>query len=315
MPTISVIVPIFNTGKYLRRCVDSILAQSIEDIEVILVDDGSTDSSAAICDEYKSKNCNIVVIHQANAGVSCARNTGLSVSTGEYIHFADSDDFLGRGFYNNIVNQMITNGADIGCCSSLVQNNKGDFVAKFDNDDFEVLSTEQAVASLLKSDKISYSLCDKLFNRKIIDGIWFRSGIYHNEDFLFCYEALKRANRITVTTHPYYHYCFNLGSAVNSTFNDRKATAIYAQSIVNKDIHKQFTSLVELADTQYYKVLIYLASQMIRSGYNNASVLSDVKNLIRNNIIRILQSDLANGYKKNALALSLGWSIFKFISR
>ncbi|MCM1139270.1 MAG: glycosyltransferase [Muribaculum sp.] len=313
-PVISTIIPVFNTGKYLRRCVDSILAQDVK-TEIILVDDGSTDDSPAICDEYESRYDNIIVVHQPNSGVSCARNAGLRLAKGKYIHFADSDDFFGGGFYKNAINQLVAKDADIYSCSSFVQNATGDFITKLDGESVELLNPEQAIGELLKSEKISYSLCDKIFSRSVLNDIYFHIKIYHNEDFMFCYEALKSARNIVVTPHPYYYYCYNPGSAVNSSFNDKKATAISAQGIVNKDIHIFFPSLIKLADAQYFKVVIYLASQMVVSGYDNENVLSEVQRLVRTNISNILHSNLAVGYKVNALALSIGWNLLKFISR
>lgn len=314
-PVVSTIIPVFNTGKYLSRCIDSILAQSIGDIEIILVDDGSTDDSPAICDEYKSKYDNIKVIHQPNSGVSIARNTGLKLANGKYIHFADSDDFWGGGFYIEAVNQLVANRGEVYCSSSYVQNHDGDFIAKSSDERIELLSTQQAVAGLLNCDKISYSLCDKLFRKSILSGVFFRQNIFHNEDFLFCYEALKEAKNVVVTSRPYYYYCFNQGSAVNSLFNDKKATALTAQKLVNRDMHKHFPSLTKLADTQYYKVVLYLALQMLRARYRNDEILSEVQHLVRSNLVSILKSDLAIGYKLNALALSCGWNILKIVSR
>lgn len=315
IPTISTIIPIYNTSKYLHRCVDSILAQNIADIEIILVDDGSTDESPDICDEYKARYPNIITVHQPNSGVSIARNVGLKLARGRYVNFADSDDFWGAEFYDDIVSQMIKHDLEIGCASSYIQTEEGEFITKYNSDSVELLSSEEAIKELLKCDKVSYSLCDKIFSREILKGLFFRPDIYHNEDFLFCYEAIKSSKRILLKLRPYHYYCYNTGSAVNSHFNDRKATAIHAQTIVNNDIHKSFPSLDKLADAQYYKVLLYLTSQMIRSGYDNEEILIHVQRLVRDNIKRILRSSLAIGYKKNALALSCGWNILKIVSR
>lgn len=103
-PLVSVVVPIYNSGKYLRRCLDSLIIQTYGSIEIILVNDGSTDSSPAICDEYAAKDSRIKVIHKSNAGVSEARNTGLDAATGIYIHFTDSDDWLESNAYEILVN-------------------------------------------------------------------------------------------------------------------------------------------------------------------------------------------------------------------
>ena len=116
MPAISVIVPIFNVENYVRKCVDSILNQTFSDIEIILVDDGSTDASGRICDEYLSKDDRIRVIHKENGGLSDARNAGLDMCTGEYIGFVDGDDYIDGDMYELLYKNLIQYDADISMC-------------------------------------------------------------------------------------------------------------------------------------------------------------------------------------------------------
>ena len=116
MPVISIIVPVYNVEQYLRRCVDSILAQTFTDFECILIDDGSPDNCPAICDEYAERDNRIIVIHQKNAGVSAARNAGLDLARGEWIGFVDSDDWCDPGMYEFLYKNAITNQVDISIC-------------------------------------------------------------------------------------------------------------------------------------------------------------------------------------------------------
>ena len=103
MPKVSVIVPVYNAEKYLQECVDSILRQTLADLELILVDDGSTDSSPAICDRYAEQDARVQVIRQANAGLSAARNRGIEVAAGEWVAFVDSDDFIDANMYRTMI--------------------------------------------------------------------------------------------------------------------------------------------------------------------------------------------------------------------
>ena len=112
MKKISVIVPIYNTEKYLKRCFDSILSSTYENLEVILVDDGSPDNSGKICDEYAARDSRIRVIHKKNGGLSSARNAGLDIATGDYVTFVDSDDYIASDIYEKLVACMI-DGVDI----------------------------------------------------------------------------------------------------------------------------------------------------------------------------------------------------------
>ena len=116
---LSIIIPVYNTEKYLHRCVDSVLQQNMSDYELILVDDGSTDGSGKICDEYKEKDSRVKVIHTQNQGVSKARNTGLELSSGEYIGFVDADDYIDADMYEKLIEASIDSNADVCCCGYL----------------------------------------------------------------------------------------------------------------------------------------------------------------------------------------------------
>lgn len=117
MPKVSVIVPVYNAEKYLRECVDSILGQTLADLELILVDDGSTDSSPAICDRYAAQDARVQVIHQANAGLSAARNRGIEVAAGEWVAFVDSDDFIDANMYHTMIIAAEAEGAQLAVCT------------------------------------------------------------------------------------------------------------------------------------------------------------------------------------------------------
>ena len=116
-PKVSIIVPIYNVEKYLRQCLDSIVNQTLKDIEIILVDDGSTDSCPSICDEYASKDKRIIVIHKENAGLGAAYNTGLDIAKGDYIGFVESDDFIELNMYEELYERAVQTGVDLVKCN------------------------------------------------------------------------------------------------------------------------------------------------------------------------------------------------------
>ena len=116
MILVSIIVPVYNVEKYLERCLDSLINQTLKDIEIILVDDGSTDDSGNICDKYAKKDKRIKVIHKENGGLSDARNIGLSIANGRYLQFVDSDDFIHKQMIEILYNTIINNNADISIC-------------------------------------------------------------------------------------------------------------------------------------------------------------------------------------------------------
>ena len=122
MPKISIIVPVYNVEQYINRCIDSLLGQTLKDIEIILVDDGSPDQCPQICDEYARKDSRIKVIHKKNNGLGYARNSGLELATGEYIAFVDSDDYVNINMYEKLYNETINNNFDIVYCGFIVEN-------------------------------------------------------------------------------------------------------------------------------------------------------------------------------------------------
>lgn len=312
MPLISAIIPVYNTSQYLARCIESICNQTLKDIEIILVDDGSTDESPRICDKYALQDARITVIHQINSGVSSTRNTGLNHAIGEYVHFIDSDDFLAPSFYEEAYKVCKSSKSDILCCATNIQDQLGNFISNGkDSGEAIVFNKIQSISELLKCGKISYSICDKVFSGKLLKEVRFNEAIYHNEDFLFCYEVLKRSRKTIYTPNAYYYYCFNEGSQVHSKFNSRKYTALDAQTKVLEDIKKVFPSIETIASTQFYKVVLYLAYHMSRDKYKNFANRTEIRNIVKSGITFILRSELAFGYKINALSLVFGWSFFR----
>lgn len=305
MPDISVIIPVYNTEKYLKRCVDSIRTQSFSDIEIILIDDGSTDSSPMICDEYANKDSRIKVVHQKNGGVSNARNHGLSLARGKYIHFSDSDDFVGQDFYRDLYNLALLYDADV-CCSAYLQESKdGKFISNSTVDELIKLTRDEALSALFANKRVSYSTCDKLFKNSATSGITFNERISHNEDYLFCYEIIKRTHNVVYTSKAYYHYCYNSSSAVRSAFSHKRMTAIDVQEYVLNDISVNFKNLYKGARTQFYKVVLFTRKQMEEANYFQSEDIKRLERIIRTNLLFIIFSNLAHGYKFLALKYTL----------
>ena len=225
VPTISVIIPVYNVEKYLRRCLDSIIAQTFSDWECILIDDGSPDGSGAICDEYAAKDTRFRVIHQANAGVSAARNAGLDAARGEYIGFIDSDDWIAADMYSFLYDLIQERGADIACC--LWDNYKGE------TPETQVLqSTKSNVPyfndTLNANDALTrelfhgtYITCNKLFSKKVCYNVRYDTRYINGEDRLFMVQAFVNASKVTYNMLAKYHYCHRPNSAGTKSFTPK----------------------------------------------------------------------------------------------
>lgn len=202
---VSVTVPVFNTSKYLKKCLDSLNQQTLNEIEIILVDDGSTDYSGAICEEYSKKNPKFITIHQKNGGLASARQTGLKTAKGEYVIVCDSDDWVEADMYKRLYEEAIKYNADIVICGYFLEYTDGRTVPsniKFKadngiiNDNLEVLKKSTASSWV------------KLIKRSFFEkhNISYTKGINLGEDVLLTYKLLKYNPRIVAIDNRLYHY-------------------------------------------------------------------------------------------------------------
>lgn len=217
---ISVIIPVYNSEQYLSRCIDSVLNQTQRSVEVVLVDDGSSDSSPSICDKYARDNSNIVVIHKANAGQGLARNDGIKAASGRYIAFLDSDDYMDVNAYKSIVNRLDTTGADIcafgydkldsvGNCRYKVKIREREY---FKQDELNSFMLHFFGDDPLDDDLRGVSACMSAYKANIIrdNNILFPSERkVLSEDTIFNLEYCKHIDKAITLKDSYYHYCIH----------------------------------------------------------------------------------------------------------
>lgn len=239
-PYISVIVPVYNAECYLSQCVESLLLQSFNKFELILVNDGSTDDSGKLCDMYAQKDYRVVVLHQANAGVSTARNAGLSSARGKYIAFVDSDDFCDQQMLMSLVAAVDESGADFGVAGYSYYFDEGRRVDQT-IDVAGACQVEEFVSKHLKEafqKNILSGPCSKLYRREIISKYKLRylSEYSIGEDGIFSYDYLYRCSTIVVLPVVLYYYRQrDDGEHLMSTYhaNAFEALGYYYQSVIN----------------------------------------------------------------------------------
>ncbi|MEG0523166.1 MAG: glycosyltransferase [Erysipelotrichaceae bacterium] len=202
---ISIIVPVYNVGCYLNRCVDSILAQTYKNIEIILIDDGSTDNSGEICDDYSKKYDIVKTVHKENGGVAKARNQGITLATGDYIGFVDGDDYIGNEMYSFLYNNLIKNNADISICSYYeVYGNKT--IRKNNNDVKFVMNTKETEIMLFTDGNFESGVWDKLFAKKALKNSFFNTNVNYGEELQFLFNCIENAQVIVYESKPHYYY-------------------------------------------------------------------------------------------------------------
>ena len=200
---ISVIVPVYKVEPYLRKCLDSIVGQTYRNLEIILVDDGSPDNCGAICDDYAAGDGRIKVIHQLNGGLSSARNAALEITTGDYIGFIDSDDWVETNMFETLLCGLIQTRADIVVCGRYEEYSDHNVAHCWTK--VQVMEREEALGELLCDDRLQNLVWDKLYRQTLFEGIRFPEG-QNFEDIAVMYRLFLQADRVACLPGIVYHY-------------------------------------------------------------------------------------------------------------
>lgn len=225
-PLVSIVVPVYDTSEYLRQCLESIVVQTYHNIEVILIDDGSTDGSGAICDEYAWRDIRFHVIHKNNEGLSSARNIGTERAQGEYVLYVDSDDYIERGYVKDLLETALENNADIVQCLMEKFWEDGRRISrKRISTDIEIYSSAQALEELCYQRKFMQYAWGKLYRKELLDGAAFPVGVIY-EDMAVMYRIFGNAGRILLLPKVMYHYRQHGNSIMHMAFSDKKIDRI-----------------------------------------------------------------------------------------
>lgn len=227
MPKVSVIVPVYNAEKYLQECVDSILRQTLTDLELILVDDGSTDSSPAICDRYAEQDARVQVIRQANAGLSAARNRGIEVAAGEWVAFVDSDDFIDANMYRTMIIAAEAKGAQLAVCTGYYYSDvrKERMSSVHDTKGFCKCSEDFVRDWLWTSDETTVLFTvvwNKIYQRKFFADDLYFARLRISEDEEFSTRLYLKNFRLVYVDQPFYYYRANVQSLTYRPFAQNK---------------------------------------------------------------------------------------------
>lgn len=246
---VSVIVPVYNVEQYLERCIESVLHQTYPYIELIIVDDGSTDGSGQICDRYECMDKRITVHHEKHGGTSRARNVGLRYAKGEFIGFVDSDDYIAPDMYERLLYSMCE-GIDIVCCGRrCVIPGKKSYNA-YCIGGARKFSNREAVEELLLLRGISFSVCTKLFRRELFDDIRFPVG-KTCEDLPVTYNLIKKSKNVLHIGSAKYYNCYRENSRSSHAADARWMDyVIFARDIL-LDVKEEYSQLVKQAEARY----------------------------------------------------------------
>jgi glycosyltransferase involved in cell wall biosynthesis len=269
MPTISVIVPVYKVEQYLHQCIDSILAQTFTDFELILIDDGSPDNCGAICDEYTKQDARIKVIHQENGGLSAARNAGIDIAKGEYLTFIDSDDLIKDIYLEKLLLSLTDNDTDISICGMLSfdDGTKPQETDEQITDYPIIMNGRDACLSVYQMDgKVPIMAWGKLYKTNLFNTIRYPLGMIHEDDATTP-KLFYRSPRINIISDKLYFYRSRTDSITSKPFSAKRFDGVRAvQLCIDYFIEAGDSQIVMLARTAK-KVM--QAKTVIRAYENN----------------------------------------------
>lgn len=246
-PLISIIVPVYNTAQYLSDTVKLLTEQTYKNIEIVLVDDGSTDNSPELCDSLAKTDSRIKVIHQKNSGVCAARNAGIEASSGEYIGFCDSDDMPHNDLYETLYNLIEENNADLSMVTSAIYFTNGKII---DNSDgkTKIFKDKEEILKIFLLNRMHTSVYTKLFSRELCSKISFPAPHRINEDKFYTFNAILNCKKLAYKNVCKYNYCRRAGSSSQENFSDKYLDIIYFANIIKDTIAEKYPELVKYAE-------------------------------------------------------------------
>lgn len=281
---VSIIVPVYNIKNYIEGCIKSIISQTYNNIEIILVNDGSTDNSGELCQKYADTDCRIKVVNKANGGLSSARNAGIDVATGDYIIFVDGDDYIAANTLLELVSQIEKYDADIVQFGYVETNVDYSNQVCAPVSSMELISdTYQMFTRLYSIGGEAASACTKLYKKHLFDNLRFKEGI-NNEDEQMITFMLQKAKSVLYTDFKPYYYVTRQGSIINSRFSKKKLDIIDILEERKLQLAKLgFNDFLQTENNRIFMILINLwcESKSAKDAENNKIISDKIKEFVK----------------------------------
>lgn len=277
--TVSILVPVYNSARYLRECVASITSQTYSDLQIVLINDGSTDDSWEIAQELAKQDKRLQVYSQRNHGVAATRNQLLDKATGEYVLFVDSDDWIDPDTIETLVNEQQRNDCDMVVFNSKVEG---------------LWDRETAVREYLKHREFRGMLWNKLIARKLFDKRRFDETVSYGEDALMVWEALQRANKVLLLKKVMYHYRNNEDSLSRQQFNGKKFTAYTTWDSICADVSSSWPQYKDIAHARFACEMTQVLRFAALSGYKHDNSIDLLQEVVRRYGSKIRQTGISS---------------------
>ncbi len=274
---VSIIVPVYNIEKYLRQCIDSLVAQTLKDIEIILVDDGSPDSGGEICDEYAEKDERIKVIHKKNGGLSDARNAGIDLAEGDFIGFVDGDDLVLPDMFEALYRACIENKTEMAACDRSFHTREDAPELPVSLKRCRVLTSEEFFSEVLKHpDTVSMGVWNKLYGKHLFDNLRFPVGKMH-EDNATLYRLVFQIDRVAYIPVQYYIYAKRPGSITSMSYGSRDYDRYEADHNMYLYITSNHPAVTAQATEHLCISNLSIAQNMVKSRVHDRAMYKKVK--------------------------------------
>lgn len=264
---VSVIVPVYNVEKYVEKCLDSICSQTYTNIEIIVVNDGTKDSSADICKRIAESDSRITVIDKPNGGLASARNAALEVVKGKYVVCVDSDDWVENKMVETLVNAIESYNCDMAVCNFYKEDEFGNRDGQTRDNDIEILSKEEAMLYAILPDKYYGFAWNKIYKKDILGKQRYTEAFLKGEDSPFTCEYINKCKRVVYLHTPLYHYRIDSVSITRSSFSKKKMSVLDSyMSIIDMltDLHYS-QHIIDSQKVQYANQLLSLSVNICRS--------------------------------------------------
>lgn len=299
---ISVIVPVYNTENYLEKCIRSIMNQTYKNLEIITINDGSTDNSLSILENLKKEDDRIIIINQENMGVSKARNKGLDYVTGEFIGFVDSDDFLEEDMYEIMIKHLIEENADLCRIKAFIYNREGGIEEISNDRKIYTYNNELEIMNVYLQNELKIAVWDKLFRKSAVENIRFDSSLF-NEDAVYVWEACLNSRKVVMDTKQLYHHIKRPNNSLTSApFSESNLTLYHYCKENFEKLMDEYENREQQAYLFYFNGLFHLLKVYKRDWDSNnllnlykeeiIEIINELKSIIKNHSEYINKFDL-----------------------
>lgn len=311
---VSVVIPIYNVEEYLERCLDSIINQTYKNIEIILVNDGSTDNSYEICKKYEKNDSRIKIINKKNGGLSEARNYGIEAACGKYITFVDSDDYVEENYVKCLLECIDKYDADISICSYRAIYDNGTILNQVHDVENYCISPHDALEKVLYQSDFNVSAWAKMYKKELFDNIKFPVGKIF-EDAYTTYKLIMKSNKIAVDLKIEYNYMIRSNSILTSKFTEKKLMLIDAYEEMGTAVINVYPDL----ESAVMRAKIYANLSTLRQipiNYKSEKIRAkenEIKEFVISNRKNVLNNPCSSKRDKiGILTLMIGINFFKF---